>query len=266
MVKITNITNGVSIIHDFLESDEQIIQKLENEITWNNFTINNKQIQRTGCFQGQVEEKYSPWLRCPSIEHQKIYPFSDTVFQIKKQIQKITGYDTNIAKIQKYKDGTEGINSHSDKIIDLCQKTPIFIYRVGENRKCVLSAKNSIEHRDDDLIFEVPHNSLLIIDYEANLKFKHGILKDETEKPSYSIVFRKSITFLHSSGYVFGQNTPFKTIRDVENFNKENQIQKYFSKERQKSVIIECYNQENNNHDININLYKEVMDNCIYPY
>lgn len=270
----TDIVDGIYVIYDFagyntyIQYNTYISEELEKQTKWGNFTINDKLLPRSGCFEGNnyyIDEiKISPWLRCPSIENQEIYPMSDITLYIKDQIKELTGFDTNIAKIQKYDNGTIGIHSHSDKIIDLDEHTPIFIARFGEARTCVLTNKETNE------IIEVKlgNNSLLVLSYEANLKWKHGIsYKDETTKPSYSIVFRKSITFLHPSGFVFGENTPFKTLDDLTEFlkEKENRINNYFTKERQKKVIIGCYKEENKN-EIDISTYKKIIENCIYPY
>ena len=58
----------------------------------------------------------------------------------------------------------------------------------------------------------MPHNSLLKIEYSANLLWKHGILRDENIKdPSYSIVARKSVTFTKNDiDYIIGPRSCYE--------------------------------------------------------
>lgn len=126
------------LIENFLDSVKDYILSEFEKYKWNDFTINNKKLTRTGCFEGTCGK--TPWLRCPSIEHQTIYPLSDLTISIMDKISNM-GYHTNIAKIQKYDNGNIGINLHSDKIIDLDVNTPIFITRFGETRTCLLKNK-----------------------------------------------------------------------------------------------------------------------------
>lgn len=254
-----NITNGVVVYHNFMENDISI-DTLENTYVWSDFTINGKKLLRTGCFEGLRDPNgCQPWLRCPSIEHQTIYPYSSLTMSISERIKQLTGYNTNIAKIQKYNDGKVGINLHADKIIDLAIDTPIFVVRFGEERICVLEHKIT----KDVIEVPVPHNSLLVISYKANLEWKHGIKEDKTKKPSYSIVFRKSVTFLHPCGIIFGERTPFKNIKALEEY-KEN-VKEYYTKEEQSKKTISCYKEENKR-IVSLDIYKEIINNCIYPF
>jgi hypothetical protein len=109
------------------------------------------------------------------------------------------------------------------------------------------------------------HNSLLVIEYDANLSYRHGILADlSTDTDSYSIVFRNSITSRHNN-YVFGINTPFKTYSDLSNFIKNpSEISKYFDKETQNKKLVELYKIENKTRINGTNIYNEIIDNCIF--
>lgn len=63
------------------------------------------------------------WLRCPSIEYQKVYEWSPVVKDLTSQIESHFQTTLNIAKIQKYCDGNAGIYLHADKILDLNPET-----------------------------------------------------------------------------------------------------------------------------------------------
>ena len=202
---------------------------------------------------------HSPWLRCPSIENQIIHDFSEPIDKISKKIQQM-GYTTNIAKIQKYIDGNIIINPHSDKIIDLDENTPIFICRFGSTRKCILIHKLN----KTEIVVDMPHNSMLILTYSANKEWKHGILKENKCDVSYSIVLRNSITFKYG-GYIYGKNTPFKTFVDLQNYLNNQNPDRYWSIDKQRNHMIECYSIENKVPS-DICLYNEAINNAIYPY
>lgn len=257
---ITSICPSVYLIENFLPPSivDNIVDKLEKECHWGAFTINNKTLCRTGCFQGdQLENGSTPWLRCPSIEHQTIYPWTPTVQQIKDIIEGTLGFATNIGKIQKYKDGHSFIHLHSDKIIDLEPGSPILVARFGAARTCVLKHKT----RDEVHWISVPHNSCLVIDYDANLEWKHGIQKEnEINEASYSIVFRNSVTFRASEeegGYIYGEHTPSENDRQPENL---------MTYEDYTKKIVKCYAQENRQSDVTLDIYKEIMEKSIFPF
>ena len=260
------VQKGITLHTNFMKDDITPTVFEQGTAAWVDFTINGKVLARKGCFEGEVMEGgVRPWLRCPSIEHQTIYPYSPLVLSISERIKALTGHETNIAKIQRYDSGRTGIYLHSDKIIDLDEKTPIFVARFGAERMCLLQNKESGEVIE----LPVPHNSLLVIDYEANLKWKHGIKQDATLDPSYSVVFRKTVTFLHPSGFIFGSRTPFKSLSDLEGYLVEQAAGRcprtYFSRAQQSEEMVACYKNENKN-VAGLDLYKKVIDNCIYPF
>jgi hypothetical protein len=264
-MNMETITDGIYILKDFMKSTNTL-QEIIDQCEWGKFTINNKVLCRDGCFQGvQLENGIVPWLRCPSIEYQEILPWTPVIENIKNWIEKELGYKTNIGKIQKYESGTSFIASHTDKIIDLDPKTPIFVARFGASRICELI--NKVTGQTINVV--VPHNSLLVIEYSANLLWKHGIVKDVSiTEPSYSIVFRQSITYKHPRGYIYGPNTPFKTIRDLEEFSMDAQygtLSYFWNRETQSKKMIECFNLENKNVS-DISFYKEVIEKAIYPF
>jgi hypothetical protein len=258
------IVKDIYLIYDFMDDSHEIVEKIRNQCKFLNFTINNKILSRKGSFEGILYEDGSyPWLRCPSIEHQQIYPISPIIQQIKNKISSNLGCETNIFKIQEYNDGKIIINSHSDKILDLEEKTPIFILRFGETRTCTLTHKEN----NEKINFLMPHNTILIINYDGNIIWKHGISIDETiSEKSYSIVCRKSITFKHPSfPYVYGKHTPFKTMRYMIDWMLLPSNKYYWSESEQSKKIIECYKIENKQ-ECDITLYSDIIENAIYPF
>lgn len=249
----------MKVIYDFMTNSDTIVSKMIEQCNWGQFTINGKSLTRAGSFEGLGSYLEVPWLRCPSIEKQTIYPMSLIVKEIRDKIYTDLGYSTNIAKIQKYSDGNVVIKRHSDKIIDLEPSTPIFLIRFGATRTVILQHKVTKEIRK----IEMPHNTLLILDYKDNIEWTHSIAKDPIIKePGYSIVFRQSVTFLDSlTGLVYGKHTPFKNKNEINSYNSFNF---FYTKEKQTEELVKMYNKENNN-VISLEEYRKFMDKAIYP-
>lgn len=265
------ITPHIYIIDDFFSFIKtDITTELINQCAWEDFTINGKVLCRKGSFQGdQLKNDCTPWLRCPSIERQVIYPFTNIVTILRQAIRLKLNYKANIAKIQKY-DVDSYISPHVDKIIDLDPESPILIGRFGGTRRCTLTNKVT----DEIINVNVKHNSLLVIEYEGNLIWRHGILPlapagifpEEDRTDSYSIVFRNSVTFRHTNtNLVFGVNTPFKTFEDLSLYLDSDESRSYYDSETQSKKIIDCYKTENKT-VCTIDLYKDIIENAIFAF
>ncbi len=264
----------MKVLYDFIKiysRGDEIIEQLEEQCNWGQFTIKGKPLTRTGSFEVlQMRNRRRdgrrvlgvPWLRCPSIENQTMYKMSDIVYDIREEMHNkigIWGIDPpNIAKIQKYNDGNVDIKPHTDKILDLAPGSKIYLIRFGATRTVILQHKVTKEIRKIDM----PHNTLLILDYEDNLQWTHSVAKDPSiTEPGYSIVFRNSVTFLdEEKGVVYGEHTPFKTREDISLTN----LDKFYTKEEQTKELVKMYNKENNN-VISLEDYRHLMDKAIYP-
>lgn len=246
---MTEIVSGVILYKDFFSDENNILSFIKKECHFDKFTINNKELCRTGSFEGIQ----SIWLRCPSIEFQVIHPFSNVIKNLNKQILNKIGLETNIVKIQKY-ESESYIYPHSDKILDLEVDQPIVVARFGSTRTCVLINKVTKE----TIEIKVPNNSLLVISYQANLLWKHGIIKELTNEDSYSIVFRRSVTFKYQD-YVYGIHTPYKTLEELKlKLNKQ-----IWSKEQSKLELVKCYSKENSS-VVDLSIYKDIINNSIW--
>ena len=99
-----------------------------------------------------------------------------------------------------------------------------------------------------------------MIEYDANLVWKHGIKKQkEIKEDSYSIVFRQSVTFKHPNGYVYGQHTPCKNVEELE---KHTNI---WNKDTYNQKIVKCYSVENKTKG-DMDIYKEIIEHSTYPF
>jgi len=255
------IISDTYLIENFMPDPDNILKRMKEDVTWGKFHINGKELTRDGCFQGDQHDGYTPWLRCPSIENQTVLAWSESMLDVKETITKtFPEMNFNIGKIQKYDSGKIAIGAHADKILDLKEGVPILIARFGVDRTCVLTHKVTGEI----IKIPVPNNSLLVLGWNTNLEWKHSIEKDKLIKdPSYSIVFRESVTFKIPSDHVFGERTPFKTYRDL--LSGDSISNTHWSRKYQKEQMIECFHKENTSTNVD-GIYTEFMKHAIYAF
>jgi hypothetical protein len=271
-MQVTQILPNSYLIENFLYND--ITPYFEHSLTWEKLYVNGRAQQREGVFMGDRTDNAEIWLRCPSIEGQTIKnisnPIKTMIESIRKSVTKEAGidlnYDFNIVKIQKYNNTQIGMKRHSDKILDLEEGAPILITRFGGTRTAVLSNKKTGENFE----VEMPSNSLLVLGYRDNLTHTHGVKQAENylEERSYSVVIRKSVTWKHLTGLVFGPRTPFKTLPELIKFLKEDakiSLKKHFyTQEKQRIAMVRAFVEENNSADASLKIYDTIMENCIY--
>ncbi len=223
------------IVKNFISDmpSDDIIKSLNSEIEWNDlisYGHTNIAKERVGVFQGKVNDEYTPWLRCPSINNQEVKQFTPTVSMI---LQKICDYfpndntnKLNICKIQCYKNNTSSIQPHSDKIIDLENDIPIYNLRFGQTRIFRLINKLDVNNIID---IEMSNNTLLILGLKTNNEFTHSVpvlSSNKHDTPSYSLIYRASVTFKLNleEGYLFGPRTMFKTKEELDDKIKSNSL------------------------------------------
>jgi hypothetical protein len=154
-----------------------------------------------------------------------------------------------------YLNGNDCIGEHADKTLDIAKGSTIFNVSFGASRhmylrlkkvgiglstsstnemagiidsamKTAVLSQTTIISRDKDddrsnkIRLELPHNSVLALDWEANRYYLHGINADkrsEKEKSlaetnfhgeRISLTFRRVATFLRLDGVIVGQGAP----------------------------------------------------------
>ena len=168
---------------------------------------------------------------------------------VQSEIERLYDVRLNHALIQLYRNGNDYIRKHADKTLDIAKGSTIFNVSLGASRHMYLrlkkvgivastSSTNSAmklgdlsqtttiisQDEDDDrsnkIRFELPHNSVLALDWEANRYYLHGINADkrsEKEKSlaetnfhgeRISLTFRSMATFLRPDGVIVGQGAP----------------------------------------------------------
>jgi alkylated DNA repair dioxygenase AlkB len=96
------------------------------------------------------------------------------------------GQKFNYALINKYLDEKSKIGYHTDDEKDLCSKSMILGISLGQERQIYF------KHKTGEVIkVNLPHNSLMIMNYPTNLNWKHSIPSSKIKmKPRVSLTFR----------------------------------------------------------------------------
>ena len=226
------------LVRDFLSPAEacSIQQRLEAEDSPLGALRNRSRVlAQSGCFQGEVRhagtpDEAWPWLRCPSIDGQRVQRWSPCLLPLREKIAREFGCDgLNIVKLLGYSGPQIPMKPHADKIVDLKEGVPIFDYRLGATRTLVLKRKpldaqgaplEASATRRDLIELQIPHNTLLVIGWRTNLEWKHGIRADPegdvAAGASYALIFRESVTYKHAAtGRLFGPRTPYARAADL---------------------------------------------------
>lgn len=118
--KIGGLGSGDSrILHDVLISPlkTDAFQLLRGEVKWQVMHHRGGEVPRLVAVQGQIGEEGSiPIYRHPADESPPLLPFSSTVEQIRKEIERAIKQPLNHVLIQLYRDGVDNISEHSDKV------------------------------------------------------------------------------------------------------------------------------------------------------
>lgn len=134
------------------------------------------------------------------------------------QVEACTGIKgINHVLIQHYRDGTDNIQQHSDKTLDINRETPILNVSFGVTREMF------IQNKTDKLNIEkIPlrHGECVVFGIITNQYWLHEVPKDVQLKPHplfgknrISFTFRRIDTFVdEASGLVYGQGSPYKTL------------------------------------------------------
>ncbi|MGH8174136.1 MAG: alpha-ketoglutarate-dependent dioxygenase AlkB family protein [Rhodanobacteraceae bacterium] len=99
-----------------------------------------------------------------------------------------TGVAFNAVGLNLYRDGSDSVAPHHDRLGDLVKGQPIALLSLGGPRRMTISAQDkSFKARSIDL----ESGSLLTMDYASQLHFLHGIAKTRASvAPRISLAFR----------------------------------------------------------------------------
>lgn len=107
------------IIHDVLDSPlgDDVFPLLKEEVGWQNMYHRSGKVPRLVAVQGEILPDGSiPIYRHPADESPRLLSFSPTVQKIRREVERLLKQPFNHALIQLYRDGTDNISEHSDKV------------------------------------------------------------------------------------------------------------------------------------------------------
>ncbi|KAH7351121.1 hypothetical protein BKA65DRAFT_396972 [Rhexocercosporidium sp. MPI-PUGE-AT-0058] len=223
-----------TIIKNLLDDElaEGIFEKIRDEVQWQKMSHQGGEVPRLVAVQGSVAHDGSiPVYRHPADESPPLLPFSPTVSQIQKQVEKHLGHEVNHVLIQFYRSGSDYISEHSDKTLDIVPETFIANVSLGAQRTMVFRTKRQ-KGGDAPEVVEprkatragLPHNSMCKMGLVTNMRWLHGIRQDKrlaSEKMAEELAFqggRISLTFRLIGTYldkdqakIWGQGAVAKT-------------------------------------------------------
>lgn len=105
--------------------------------------------------------------------------------------------------VHRYRDGSDHINEHHDKVADMARPTPdtnvfIGVFSLGCTRRFRiltkrLNAKGKYTFRKKH-DYKLQHGDALFMDYDANLRYKHKLLTEKSCGVRYSVTTRTMAT------------------------------------------------------------------------
>ena len=99
-----------------------------------------------------------------------------------------TGEPFNAVGLNHYRDGRDSVAPHNDKLHILVPRHPIALVSLGSPRRMVIRAKRPPRA---SVAIDLEPGSLLLMSYESQLHFEHGIPKTKREVgPRISLAFR----------------------------------------------------------------------------
>ncbi|KAI0155397.1 hypothetical protein GGR52DRAFT_587140 [Hypoxylon sp. FL1284] len=265
-----------AVVYDILPKplSDNIFEKVKNEARWQRMMHQGGEVPRLAAIQGEVGQDGSmPVYRHPMDESPPLSPFSPTVLEIKKVVEKQLGHPLNHVLIQFYRDGGDYISEHSDKTIDVVKDSYIANVSLGAERTMMFRSKRQLKSRDAMGMvlasspapskrriqrIALPHNSLCKMGLKTNMRWLHSIRADrrpEFEKSDEQLAYdggRISLTFRHiatfldrESKLIWGQGATAKTREEAGRvINGEPSLSR---------GIVQKFSQENNTSDFDWN-------------
>jgi hypothetical protein len=257
---------------EVLEEDlfSNIYRLLKEEILFFSMMHKGGEVPRLIAVQADIQNGIKPIYRYPFNNHPETVDFTPFVKLIKNEIEEIIGEKFNHCSIQLHRNGKEGktfqtdtkvhgndyISEQSDKTLDITKGTTIVSYSAGALTRMIIRNKLSREK----MIYELPHNSLFILNWNDNKHFVHSIKQDKREdkfkseeelaynNERISLTFRNISTFELPDGRIFGQGSRYKTIEELPQLRKYNDLLDY-STNYENTKLLESFSNENKQHN-----------------
>ncbi|KAL6074063.1 Fe2OG dioxygenase domain-containing protein [Balamuthia mandrillaris] len=255
---------------------------LAGEVPWEELFNRGRAVPRLVCTQGARTAAVEPIYRHPTDRHSEVQPWTPTVAALRQAVERhlqeqepARSHPLNHVLIQLYRDATDFISEHADKTLDVLRGSPILNLSLGASRVMELRPKQGNEEEEDKEEGEdgegaqmlqrqritLPHNSLFVLGWETNRKFRHSIPKeDEARVPTerredenreegrrISLTFRSIATFRRfKDGRLFGQGAKCKTEKELDDERGENAQE---TEEEEAAKLLSAFHRENSRSD-----------------
>ncbi|KAL2105827.1 hypothetical protein VUR80DRAFT_7689 [Thermomyces stellatus] len=133
-----------TVIYDVLPPrlEAGAFEKLKDEVDWQRMSHLGGEVPRLVAVQGSIGPDGShPVYRHPSDESPPLLPFSPTVDELRREVERHLGHELNHVLIQFYRDGKDYISEHSDKTLDIVPGSYIANLSLGAERTMVFRTK-----------------------------------------------------------------------------------------------------------------------------
>jgi alkylated DNA repair dioxygenase AlkB len=115
-------------------------------------------------------------------------PAPDAIRLAGGKVVAVTGVPFNSVGLNFYRDGRDSVAPHSDHLDEIVHGFPIALLSLGATRRMTIRAKEPLKRV---LHVDLAAGSLLVMSYETQLHYTHGILKTkEPVGPRISLAFR----------------------------------------------------------------------------
>ncbi|KAK6530689.1 hypothetical protein TWF281_007528 [Arthrobotrys megalospora] len=217
-------TDTTSLVTSLLPPDfsATAFAQLKSEVQWRVMYHRGGEVPRLVAVQGQIDDDGSfPIYRHPADESPPLLPFSKTVEEIRRHVEKKLGHPVNHVLIQLYRAGTDYISEHSDKTLDIVKGSGIVNVSLGAQRVMTLRTKKrereklvphtQSENKDDETKVETEPKA------EAETQEQKATetpskLEEEPEEPR---IIQK-IPLPHNSMFILGLPTNQKWMHSIQ--------------------------------------------------
>jgi len=141
-----------------------------------------------GAFRRQMYEREVDVPRLVSVYDLDAPELPAAIRAAQQIAQHVSAHTFNSVGLNRYRDGSDSVAPHNDRLDDLVEGAPIALLSLGATRRLVLQTKNTPRrHLDLDL----ESGSVLVMSYATQLHLNHGVPKTrERVGQRISLAFR----------------------------------------------------------------------------
>jgi len=213
----------LNIVEENNGNNASMMEQIEQELNFGGFRgAQGELLPRLQNLQADLTQHLVPMYRYPGNytgQEWQTFEWGPASLQIKKSVEQallpLVSQTMNHCVTNYYRDGSDFIAHHSDKVLDLTHTGVIVSVSLGDER--ILELRRRKEPHDITRV-ALPHGSMLVLGPKTNQQFTHSILpKEGSTKVRISLTLRECLTFLDlKTGRLFGQGSEAKTLQEVQ--------------------------------------------------